>query len=115
IPALAATPPELFGISLMTTGGQLLEAGDARHPFTIQSVSKPYTYALAVDLLGRERMREAVGVQPMAEAFNALELEPVRNRPFNPMVNAGAIAVAGTPRGRDARCAHRVNGSTPAV
>jgi glutaminase len=100
IPALAVMPPELFGIALLTTEGELHEAGDSRHPFTIQSVSKPYTYALAVDLLGRDRMREAVGVQPMAEAFNALELEPVRNRPFNPMVNAGAIAVAGLLRQR---------------
>jgi glutaminase len=95
IPALAAMPPELFGIAVATTDGTLVEAGDTRHPFTIQSVSKPFTYAIAIDLLGRERMRKAVGVQPMAEAFNALVLEPRRNRPYNAMVNAGAIAVAG--------------------
>ncbi len=95
IPALAAMPPDLFGLALQTSQGLLVEAGESRHPFTIQSVSKPFTYALALDLLGRDRVRAAVGVQPMAEAFNALVLEPGRNRPFNPMVNAGAIAVAG--------------------
>ncbi|WP_270937532.1 glutaminase A [Falsiroseomonas oryzae] len=95
IPALAAVPPELFGIAVLTADGAFAEAGDTRARFTIQSVSKPFTYALALDLLGRQAMRQAVGVQPMAEAFNALVLEPGRNRPFNPMVNAGAIAVAG--------------------
>ena len=95
IPALATMPPELFGIAVATTEGLLVEVGDTCHPFTIQSVSKPFAYAVAIDLLGRERMRKAVGVQPMAEAFNALALEPRRNRPYNAMVNAGAIAVAG--------------------
>jgi glutaminase len=95
IPALAVVPPDLFGIAVVTTGGVLQEAGDSGHAFTIQSVSKPFTYALALDLLGRDQVRRAVGVQPMAEAFNALVLDPVRSRPFNPMVNAGAIAVAG--------------------
>jgi glutaminase len=95
IPALAAVPPDLFGLAVVTAGGALCVAGDAAHPFTIQSVSKPYTYALAIDLLGREALRAAVGVQPMADAFNALVFDPVRHRPFNPMVNAGSIAVAG--------------------
>jgi len=95
IPALAAVPPDLFGLAAVTADGQLHETGDSRHPFTIQSVCKPFAYAVALDLLGREAMRRAVGVQPMAEAFNALELQPGRNRPFNPMVNAGAIAVTG--------------------
>jgi glutaminase len=95
IPALAAMPPDLFGLALVTHAGDVAEAGDSRHPFTIQSVSKPFTYAMALDLLGRRAMREAVGVQPMAEAFNALVLDPARNRPFNGMVNAGSIAVAG--------------------
>ncbi|WP_240790935.1 glutaminase A [Roseomonas sp. AR75] len=95
IPALAAVPPDLFGLATVSVDGRVAEAGDSRHPFTIQSVSKPFTYALALDLLGRRPVRAAVGVQPMAEAFNALVLDPVRSRPFNPMVNAGAIAVAG--------------------
>ncbi len=95
IPALAAMPPDLLGLALLTTEGGFVEAGDSRHPFTIQSISKPFAYAIALDLLGRDAVRAAVGVQPMAEAFNALVLEPGRNRPYNGMVNAGAIAVAG--------------------
>jgi glutaminase len=95
IPALGAMPPDLFGVAMMTPGGTLTEAGDTRHPFTIQSVSKPFTYALAIDLLGREAVRARIGVQPMSEPFNAIELDPIHARPFNPMVNAGAIAVAG--------------------
>jgi glutaminase len=105
IPALAAMPAELFGIAAVTNAGVVAEAGDSRHPFTMQSVSKPYTYALALDLLGRKAMRATVGVQPMSDPFNAIELDPRTNRPFNPMVNAGAIAVAGRLRqalGRDA-------------
>ncbi|MGG5819719.1 glutaminase A [Falsiroseomonas sp. HW251] len=95
IPALALMPPDLFGIAVATMQGEVIEAGDTRRPFTIQSVSKPFAYAVALEVLGRERVRQAVGVQPMAEAFNALVLEPRRNRPYNAMVNAGAIAVAG--------------------
>ena len=95
IPALAAMAPDLFGIAAVTGAGLVAEAGDSRHPFTIQSVSKPYAYALALDLFGRDVLRATVGVQPMGDPFNAIELDPRTNRPFNPMVNAGAIAVAG--------------------
>ncbi|MGX9965796.1 glutaminase A [Roseomonas sp. F4] len=95
IPALAAMPPDLFGLAALTRGGTLLEVGDSRHPFTIQSVSKPFAYALALDLLGRRKVRQAVGVQPVGDPFNTIELDPQTRRPFNPMINAGAIAVAG--------------------
>jgi glutaminase len=95
IPALAAMPPDLFGLAALTRGGTLVEAGDSRHPFTIQSVSKPFAYALALDLLGRRVVRQGVGVQPVGDPFNTIELNPQTRRPFNPMINAGAIAVAG--------------------
>ncbi|PZW45711.1 L-glutaminase [Humitalea rosea] len=95
IPALAAMPPDLFGIALMTPSGAVAEAGDTRHPFTIQSVSKCFTYAMVLDLLGRDAVRAGVGVQPVGEPFNVIELDPRSNRPFNPMINSGAIAVAG--------------------
>ncbi|WP_209443289.1 glutaminase A [Falsiroseomonas frigidaquae] len=95
IPALAAMPPDLFGLAALSSTGKLMEVGDSRHPFTIQSVSKPFAYALALDLLGRRAVRDAVGVQPVGDPFNTIELDPRTRRPFNPMVNAGAIAVAG--------------------
>ena len=68
--------------------------GDADTPFTIQSVSKPFMYGYALQHYGREAVLKHVGVEPTGEAFNAIVLDEVANRPFNPMVNAGAIAVA---------------------
>ena len=68
--------------------------GDANVPFTIQSVSKPFMYGYALQHYGREAVLKHVGVEPTGEAFNSIVLDEVANRPFNPMVNAGAIAVA---------------------
>src|SRR5262249_22481508 len=75
--------------------GGLHTSGDTEHPFTIQSVSKAFTYCLALDLCGRDAVMERVGVEPSGDAFNAIEFNPHTNRPFNPMVNAGAITVCG--------------------
>jgi len=51
-------------------------------------------YGYALDQYGREAVLKHVGVEPTGEAFNSIVLDEVANRPFNPMVNAGAIAVA---------------------
>ncbi len=95
IPELAKVPPDLFGIAAASPGGKLSCAGDAGYEFTIQSVAKPFAFATLLDTVGRDETYRAVGVQPSAEPFNAIELDPRTNRPFNPMVNAGAIAVSG--------------------
>lgn len=95
IPELARVDPERFGIALATTDGQIVTAGDADIPFTIQSISKAFAYCLALDLLGRDKVLAHVGVEPSGDAFNAIVFEPASNRPYNPMVNAGAITVAG--------------------
>jgi glutaminase len=93
---LGKADPRCFALALATTEGQLFEAGDREAVFTLQSVSKPFTYGLALDLAGRKAVRGKVGVEPTGEAFNSiLELEEEVHRPYNPMVNAGAIAVAG--------------------
>ncbi|MDB5415346.1 MAG: Glutaminase [Rubritepida sp.] len=95
IPELAKADPAGFGIAIAHASGEVVTAGDALTPFTIQSVSKALTLAMLLDLVGREETYSAVGVQPSGDPFNAIMLDPRTKRPFNPMVNAGAIAVAG--------------------
>ncbi|MDB5716801.1 MAG: hypothetical protein JWM38_228 [Sphingomonas bacterium] len=94
IPELGKADPGLFGIALATVDGTIYTAGDAGHRFTIQSISKAFVYAHALDRLGREEVLRHVGVEPTGESFNSISLDQVHNRPFNPMVNAGAIATA---------------------
>ncbi len=85
IPELALADRSSFGIALATVDGAIYEAGDTRLPFTIQSISKPLTFAMALESRG-EMVRERVGVEPTGEPFNAIQLDPL-----NPLVNAGAI------------------------
>jgi glutaminase len=94
IPELAKANPDDFGICLATADGERFEAGDCDRPFSIQSMSKPLTFGMAVECVGRDCVLKQVGVEPSGDAFNSIQLEPGTNRPFNPMVNAGAIAVA---------------------
>jgi glutaminase len=92
IPELADADPGSFGICLATTDGHVYEVGDSRLPFTIQSISKPFAYGLALGDQGRESVLARVGVEPTGEAFNSIRLAADSGRPLNPMVNAGAIA-----------------------
>src|ERR1700759_3128249 len=94
IPELGKADPGHFGISLATIDGHVYEVGDSRIPFTIQSMSKPFVFALALDTLGAERVERAIGVEPSGDPFNSIRLN-ADNHPFNPMVNAGAIACTG--------------------
>jgi len=95
IPELARVEPNAFGIALVTTTGKTYVTGDVDIPFTIQSVSKAFSYCLAIESIGFKAVRARVGVEPSGDAFNAIEFDPITRRPFNPMVNAGAITVAG--------------------
>jgi glutaminase len=94
IPQLKRANPAHFGISLVTIDGHVYEVGDSAVEFTIQSVSKAFVFALALELVGEERVAAAIGVEPSGEAFNSIRLTN-DNKPFNPMVNAGAIACSG--------------------
>jgi glutaminase len=94
IPELGKADPAHFGISLATIDGHVYEVGDSRILFTIQSMSKPFVFALALDTLGAERVERAIGVEPSGDPFNSIRLN-AENHPFNPMVNAGAIACSG--------------------
>src|SRR3974390_1081476 len=94
IPELKKADPSHFGVSIVTMDGHVYEVGDSAVAFTIQSISKPFAFALALELLGAERVEAVVGVEPSGDAFNSIRLRP-DNRPFNPMVNSGAIACSG--------------------
>ncbi len=92
IPELATAKPEWFGICAVSAGGQAFDVGDCDRRFTIQSISKAFVYGLALEDCGRDAVNRRVGVEPTGDAFNAIILDEATNRPFNPMVNAGAIA-----------------------
>jgi glutaminase len=94
IPELGKADPAHFGISLATLDGHVYEVGDTKIPFTIQSMSKPFVFALALDTLGAAKVESAIGVEPSGDPFNSIRLN-AENHPFNPMVNAGAIACSG--------------------
>jgi glutaminase len=94
IPELSKAEPDHFGISLATLDGHVYEVGDTRVPFTVQSMSKPFVFALALDSLGASRVESVIGVEPSGDPFNSIRLN-TDNHPFNPMVNAGAIACSG--------------------
>lgn len=90
IPELAGADPERFAVALCTIDGTVYAVGDAEHRFTIQSLSKPFAYALALADRGLEAVLERVGVEPSGDAFNEISLED-NGRPRNPMINIGAI------------------------
>ena len=94
IPELGKADPAHFGISLATLDGHVYEVGDSQVPFTIQSMSKAFVFALALDTLGAARVESAIGVEPSGDPFNSIRLN-ADNHPFNAMVNAGAIACSG--------------------
>ncbi len=99
IPELGKADPNLFGLAIATVDGKVYTAGDSDAAFTIQSVSKPFMYGLALETLGRAAVMKHVGVEPTGAAFNATVFDEDNNRPSNPMVNAGAIAVSALVKG----------------
>ncbi len=104
IPELARVDPDLFGLCLSTVDGAVYESGDTGVGFTIQSISKPFVYALAIARRGLGAVLAEVDVEPSGEAFDELSLEQGSGRPLNPMINAGALVVhtlVGDPGERD--------------
>src|ERR1035437_5405881 len=75
IPELAKANPDWFGICLVTANGAVYEVGDTQQEFTIQSISKPFVYGLALEDNGREATLERVGVEPTGDAFNSISLD----------------------------------------
>ena len=93
IPELAKADRNCFAISIVNIDGDVYEVGDIERVFTIQSLSKPFTHALALADQGREAVMQRVGVEPSGDSFDSIIRLDASNRPHNPMVNSGAIAV----------------------
>ncbi|MFQ4141613.1 glutaminase A [Chlorogloeopsis sp. ULAP02] len=99
IPELAKVNPDAFSICIVTINGDVYRVGDYNQLFTIQSISKVFVYGLALEDHGREYILTRVGVEPTGDAFNAIVLDEESKRPYNPMVNAGAIATTSLIKG----------------
>lgn len=103
IPELAKVDANLFSLAVVTVNGQVYKVGDDQSLFTMQSTSKPFLYGMALNEKGSDFVHSKVGVEPTGEAFNSIiELEEKSHRPFNPMINSGAIGTTSLISGRNA-------------
>lgn len=107
IPILRQANSEKWGLSICSTDGQRFSIGDALVKHTMQSVSKPVTYALTLAKEGEQFMSEWIGVEPAGRPFNTQDLDPATNRPFNASINSGAIMAAGVFASRFPDCTWR--------
>ncbi|KPI40186.1 Glutaminase [Cyphellophora attinorum] len=80
-----------LAVALVMVDGNVYSAGDDKVEFSIQSISKAFVYAIAIEDAGLQHVLERIGVEPSGDAFNKLSLHKGSNRPMNPMINAGAI------------------------
>src|SRR5215218_3998638 len=93
IPYLAQVDSKLFGIAIVTTDNQVLTMGDIKYSFSIQSISKVFSQALAMEEFGPEKVFEKVGNEPTGRAFNSVfAVADMPTHTGNPYVNAGAIS-----------------------
>ena len=93
IKALADVDSRLFGITVVTADGRSFDIGDTQSEFSIQSISKVFTYAKIMQEHGAEAVKEKIGVNATGLPFNSiLAIEMIPTRSVNPFVNAGAIA-----------------------
>jgi len=103
IPYLAQVDSKLFGIAVVTTDNQVFTLGDVRYSFSIQSISKVFTLALAMEELGTDKVFERIGSEPTGRAFNSVPaVVDMPTHTGNPLVNAGAIATTSLISGGDA-------------
>lgn len=100
-PAEMEAQRHLFGVAGTNVDGTQWSVGDCDHRFPLHSISKVFTYALALEDNGREETLRRVGVEPSGDPFNSITFDEARNRPHNPMVNAGALVAANLVHGRD--------------
>lgn len=94
IPELGKANPNEIGLCLYSVDGERILLGDAEKRFTMQSISKVVTLSLAIETLGVDEVFSHVMMEPTGDAFNSIiKLDTVSNRPYNPMINAGAIEI----------------------
>jgi glutaminase len=98
-PESAGDKRDRFAISLARSDGGVYHAGDHEVRFPLQSLSKVFVYGLALSDRGRDRVMERVGVEPSGDAFNSIVFDERNHRPYNPMVNAGALVTSDLVRG----------------
>jgi glutaminase len=109
IPELAKVRGDQFGMAVVTLDGEVCTCGDARVPFSIQSVSKLFALTLAYQCVG-DALWQRVGREPSGNPFNSLvQLESEQGKPRNPFINAGALVVT------DVLCTRFVNPETALV
>jgi glutaminase len=103
IPELAKVDSKLFGVAVVTTDNQSLSMGDVTQPFSIQSISKVFTLALAMEELGPDKVFQKIGSEPTGRPFNSPEaVVDMPTHSGNPLVNAGAIATTSLISGKTA-------------
>jgi glutaminase len=103
IPYLASVPAELCGLAVVTADADVFTAGDAEYGFAIESISKVFTLALVMELIGPQAVKDKIGVDPTGLPFNSvMALELHDGKPVSPLVNAGAIATASLVPGQTA-------------
>lgn len=121
IPALAVQSVEQFAVCLIDENGNSFEAGNTDAPFTLQSISKVINFMVACEYHGLQFVLDKVDVEPTGDPFNSIiRLESsIPGKPFNPMINAGAITVVSMLPGKTAKdrvdyvvnFLHRITGS----
>ena len=103
IPFLAQVDSKMFGVAVVSTDNQVFSIGEVNYAFSIQSISKVYTLALAMEELGADRVFERIGSEPTGRAFNSVQaVVEMPTHTANPLVNAGAIATTSLISGKDA-------------
>lgn len=101
IPYLSHVDRDLLGVSVQTVDGRRFRAGDAMTSFTVQSIAKVVALALALQDRGVKYLFSGrVGLEPTGDPFNSIIRLETDRKPYNPFINAGAIAVVGAIRGR---------------
>jgi glutaminase len=103
IPELANANPNALGVTVALKNGEIISVGSCEETFTLQSISKIISLIIASQDHGLEKVFSKVGMESSGEPFNSVsELETTEShKPLNPLVNAGAIAVASMIKGQN--------------